>query len=110
MRRAARGEPAHDVDRRGLDYLDELPVAEHDDAVTDARRRDVMGHEDDRLREIVDGNPQDVEQLAATVGVEIPGGFVGEHETWPSRERPRRGDALLLAARQVTGSTMEQVA
>jgi len=43
------------------------------------------------------------EDLAAGVGVEVPGRLVGEEDAWSVGERARDRDALLLAARELTG-------
>ncbi len=44
---------------------------------------------------------QQVHDLAAVLGVEIAGGFVGENQRRIGDHRPRHRDALLLAAREL---------
>ena len=46
---------------------------------------------------------EQLDDLAARAGVQIPGRLVGEHHAWVDRQRTRDRHALLLAARELTG-------
>ena len=75
-----------------------LPVGEEHDAVGGRGRRRVVRDHDDRLAELVDGAPEQVEHVAPGGGVEVAGRLVGEDDGRARDQRARDGDPLLLAA------------
>src|SRR6056297_2012312 len=87
----------------------DLAVTDEDDPVGVGGREGVVGDHHDRLAELVDGPPHEVEDLGTGDGVEVAGGLVGEDDLRARRERARHGDALLLATRQFAGQVPEPV-
>ena len=58
----------------------------------------VVGDDDDRLAELVDRPPQQLEHAGARLRVEVAGRLVGEDDGGRGDQRARDRDALLLAA------------
>ena len=87
---------------------DDAPVAEAHDAVRVARDILLVGDDEDRLSRGVelDEEPDD---LVRRLGVEVPGGLVGEEDARLIDQRPRDGDALALPARELVGSVVGAV-
>ena len=52
---------------------------------------------------------EQVHDLGAVPGVEVPGGLIGEQHQRPAGYRARHRDTLLLAARQLSGIVMDAV-
>ena len=89
---------------RALELPDDQPVGEVEDAVGDRRGSRLVGDHHDRLAELLDGVPEQLEDLAARLRVEVARRLVREHDGRLRDERPRDRDALLLAARELRGS------
>lgn len=66
-------------------------------------KRRVMGDQNQRHVALGLLGKDQIGHLLAGFGVEITGRFVGDQKFWRRRQRPRNGDALLLAARQLSG-------
>ena len=77
---------------------DDAAVGEVEDAVGDRRRARLVGDHHDRLPELLDRVPEQLEDLGAGLRVEVARRLVREDDVRPRDERPRDRDALLLAA------------
>jgi hypothetical protein len=93
----------HVVRRAGRAVLDELAVAERDQAVGVGGGDGVVGDHDHRLAELVYRAPQQLEHVGAGPGVEVAGRLVGEDDGRFGDEGTGDGDALLLAAGELGG-------
>ena len=89
------------VGRRVGHLGDDAPVGQEHDAVGVARGGRVVRDHHDGLPELVHGPAQEAQQLGCGVRVERAGRLVGEDDLRPARQRPRRGDPLLLPAGQL---------
>ena len=87
--------------------VDDLAVGEEQHPVCVAGRDRVVGHHDHGLAELLDGGPEEAEQLGAGPGVEGAGGLVREHDLRTAGECASRGDALLLPAGQLRRTVRE---
>ena len=70
----------------------------------------IVGDHDDRLTEVLDGGAEETEQLCPGSRIEVARGLVREDDVRTRDQRARRGDALLLATRELAGSVLEAVA
>src|SRR5581483_11264138 len=96
---------------RGAGHLvDDLTVDEEDDTLGPAGAERIVGDHDDGLTELLDGVGDETEELGARLGVEVPGGFVGEDDGRTRHESPGHGDALLLAAGQLVRAVGQPIA
>src|SRR3954471_11647627 len=112
--RSTSGHGLHEVEHalgvlRGP-VVDDLAVAEHDDAVRVGGGGRVVGDHDDGLAEVVDGVPEQPEDLLGGLRVEVAGRLVGEHHGRAVDQRSGDGDALLLAARELRRPVREAIA
>src|SRR5512133_2720820 len=100
--------PIEDFLRGRLEHLvDDPPVGEEHDAVGVASGRRVVRHHHDRLPMLVDGVPQEPEELGARARVQVPGRLVRIDDLGTADEGPGARDALLLAARELAGAMRE---
>jgi hypothetical protein len=91
--------PARQVDHvQALARVGGLAVVEHHHAArAHVEQRAIMGREQHRGAGIVDVFQQP-ENVEGELGVEIAGGFVGQHQRRLRHDGTSDGDALLLAA------------
>src|SRR5688572_24644962 len=83
-------------------------VAQADDAVGVGGDVLLVGDDDHGLSLAVDGL-EGGEDLVAGLGVEVPGGLVGEDDRRPVDQGAGDGDTLALAARQLVGAVLHAV-
>jgi hypothetical protein len=88
-------------DRRGgrrEDLIDDASVDEEEHPVGVRRRDRVVGDHHDALPEVVDGVPQERQDLHAGSGVEVAGGLVGEADRRSAHQGAGAAHPLLLPA------------
>ena len=85
------------------ELVDDLAVGQEDDPVGVGRPAGVVGDHDDGLAELGHRPAQERQHLGRGVGVQVPGGLVGEDEVGPVDQGPGAGAALLLPARHLAG-------
>src|SRR3954468_3066635 len=81
---------------RLLAVFDEPAIAQHEQAVGVAGGLLVVGDHDDRLTELVDRAPQQLQDLGRADRVEVAGRLVGEDDGRAAGERAHDRDTLLL--------------
>src|SRR6266567_4314742 len=91
-------------------FADHGPVSQEEDPVRVRRPARVVRHHDDRLAELGHRLPEKAEQVRGGIGVQVARGLVGEDEVRLVDQRPGTRHALLLAARQLTGTVGQPVA
>src|SRR5882757_2284088 len=91
----------HDLGRRFLDGVHDVPVGQEDRAVRIAGRDRVVSDHDDRLVELAPRPLQEAEDVGAAARVQVAGGLVGEDDRRLAGQCPGDGNALLLAAGQL---------
>ena len=96
--------------RRLGQLVDDVAVGQEDDPVGVGRPVGVVGHHDDGLAELGDGSAQERQHLGRGIGVQVPGGLVGEDQVGPVDQGPGTGAALLLATRHLAGPVRQPVA
>src|SRR5918995_1636938 len=92
-----------------VDLVDDLAVGEEDHPVAVRRGYGVVGNHHHGLPELVHAAPQERQHLSTGGAVEIAGGLVREDDRRLAGERPRAGNALLLAAGQLARPVAEPV-
>jgi hypothetical protein len=85
------------------------PVGQEDDPVRVGGAARVVGHHHDRLPELADRLPQEVQDVGRGVRVEVAGGLVGEDQIGLVDQRPGAGHPLLLAAGELGRAMREPV-
>ena len=88
---------------------DDVPVGELDDALGVGGDLVLVGDQDDRAA-LVGEALEDARGPPAWRRVEVPGRLVGEDHRRVGDQRPRDGDALLLAARELGGEVVHAAA
>src|SRR3954451_5775048 len=96
--------------RRLLAVFDEPAVAQHEQAVGVAGGLLVVGDHDDRLTELVDRAPQQLQDLGRAHRVEVAGWLIGEDAGRAAAERAHDRDTLLLAAGQLARAVRDAIA
>src|SRR4051794_30189251 len=94
---------------RRLAVFDEPAVAQHEQAVGVAGGLLVVGDHDDRLTELVDRAPQQLQDLGRAHRVEVAGRLVGEDDGRAAGERAHDRDTLLLAAGQLARAVRDAI-
>jgi hypothetical protein len=85
------------------------PVGQEDDPVRVGGAARVVGHHHDRLPELADRLPQEVQDVSRGVRVEVAGGLVGEDQIGLVDQRPGAGHPLLLTAGELGRAMRETV-
>jgi hypothetical protein len=85
------------------------PVGQEDDPVRVGGAARVVGHHHDRLAELADRLPQEVQDVGRGVRVEVAGGLVGEDQIGLVDQRPGAGNPLLLTAGELGRAVRETV-
>ena len=88
----------------------DLAVGEADDAICHRGRHRVVGDDRGRRPEIAVHSLDRLEHDDARLAVERAGGFVAEQDPWTLRDGPGDGDALLLAARELSRKVIDPLA
>src|SRR5262245_27790953 len=102
--------PTVGAERLHRPALDEqLPVAEAQLPARLLRGEQVVGHHHDRHAELVVHAPEGLEHERGRLAVELGGRLVGEQDLRDVRERHGHRDALLLAARELSGPVLAAV-
>jgi hypothetical protein len=70
---------------------------------------EVVGGDDQARARDLGGFEQYRDHVLAGFAVEPAGGFVGQDQPWPRRERPRDGDPLGLPTGKLTGQPVRQL-
>ena len=68
-----------------------------------------MGDHDDGLAQLADDPVEQVQDDGGRVGVEVAGGFVGQHQGGIVDQRAGDGDPLLLASGEAVGKARSAV-
>src|SRR5438445_4934523 len=87
--------------RRVVHRVDDAPVLEEERAVGVPGGHRIVGDDDDRLTQVVDGAAHEREDLRAGARVEVAGRLVGEDDLRPAGQRTGDSDTLLLATREL---------
>ena len=78
-------------------------VLQHNLPIRQLRQLFVVCDDEEGLFEGVAEDEEEVVEFARVLGVEVAGGLVGKDELGVVHQRPRHGNALLLATRQLGG-------
>jgi hypothetical protein len=100
----------HAVGVRPVHLAHHVSVGEEHNTVRVCGCDRIVGHHDDRLTERGHRMAEKVQQVGAGFRIEVPRRLVGEDDLRLTRQRPRGGDALLLATGELIGPVFEPVA
>ena len=95
---------------RILELAHHGPVGEEEDTIGVSSSPRVVGHHHDRLTQLGDGGPHERQHLGRRVGIEVPGGLVGEDKVRAVDQRPGAGHPLLLPSGHLVGPVEQPVA
>lgn len=97
-------------DRIAWAAFDTLPSI-HDQRVLReiAGAGDVVGNEEDRQLLLLLEPEQQIQDAKTDRHIEHRHGLIGEQHPWPSRQRPRNGDTLSLAAAQLVWELLDEL-
>src|SRR5205085_1468993 len=99
---SSRLERAHDLEHlsgaRTRQLLDDEAVREEQDPLGDRRSARLVGHHHDCLLILLDRGPEELQDLASRLGVQVPGWLIREQDRGARDQRSRDRDPLLLAA------------